>query len=155
MKAFDKDRFWRSVVKEAQKISEHPGYRYVYFNSFSEVDQFFTDMIGADWEREPWVQFLYDSTAFDAINVFSAVGAGSSGSDIFGAYESVLAPPKRVAKSRARNTVKRREVRIAAELIRAHEGTDVSILHRKLQESGIDVSMRTMYYLRNKIIKGV
>ena len=46
--------FWLGLVKSADNIRESPGYRYNFFSSFEEVDRYFTQECGSDWQTQPW-----------------------------------------------------------------------------------------------------
>lgn len=46
-----------SLVKSVDIVTDHPGYRYNYFNSFAELDAYFTNECGSDWKHAEWAQF--------------------------------------------------------------------------------------------------
>jgi hypothetical protein len=58
--AITKDQIAGSLVKEILSIPDYPGYKYVYFSNFAELDEYFTSTMGKDWKNQRWAQvYLY------------------------------------------------------------------------------------------------
>lgn len=50
-----KDKLLHTLVRSARITNEHPGYVYEYFQSFEEVNAYFTSICGEDWISQEWV----------------------------------------------------------------------------------------------------
>lgn len=50
-------KFWPPLVREVIDCVEHPGYRYEFFKTFAELDDYFTGLCGEDWIKQPWAEF--------------------------------------------------------------------------------------------------
>lgn len=48
---------WPPLVRNCVITKEYPGYRYEFFQSFAELDEYFTRIVGPHWRREPWAEF--------------------------------------------------------------------------------------------------
>lgn len=46
-----------SLVKEVELTTAYPGYRFTYFKSFKELDEYFTQECGFDWKEQEWALF--------------------------------------------------------------------------------------------------
>lgn len=57
MKNIKREQLVPALVKEVEITSTHPGYRYVYFTSFNELDQYFRELCGDDWKEQEWAKF--------------------------------------------------------------------------------------------------
>jgi hypothetical protein len=44
------------LVKRVDLTREYPGYRYVYFETYAELDAYFTAECGPDWRQQEWAK---------------------------------------------------------------------------------------------------
>lgn len=52
--------YWPRTMKGARIISAHPGYIYEFFETYAELNEYFTEICGADWRTQEWAKFWYD-----------------------------------------------------------------------------------------------
>jgi hypothetical protein len=57
MKKLSRKQIVPSLVKHTEITSAYPGYRYVYFSSFEELNAYFTETCGKDWMETEWAKF--------------------------------------------------------------------------------------------------
>jgi hypothetical protein len=50
--------FWRELAHEVEETKEHPGYRYKYFKSFTELDEYMCANVDPNWKDTSWGKFL-------------------------------------------------------------------------------------------------
>lgn len=50
-------KFWPPLVKETLLVSEHPGYRHIFFETYEELNEYFTELCGPDWKEQEWCKF--------------------------------------------------------------------------------------------------
>lgn len=57
MKKLTRSKIVPSLVRVAEETTAYPGYRYVYFKSFEELDEYFRATCGDDWLEQEWAKF--------------------------------------------------------------------------------------------------
>lgn len=50
---------WREVVKAVEMTRDHPGYKYDYFKSAKEFEDFMLSSIGEGWEHQEWAKVFF------------------------------------------------------------------------------------------------
>lgn len=66
MKQLRRENIVPSLVKNVDILSTHPGYRYNYFQSFEELDDYFKKECGEDWRSQEWAKFwISDYRSFE------------------------------------------------------------------------------------------
>lgn len=49
--------YWPPLVKRAVDSTEFPGYKYEFFTGFRELNEYFTELCGADWMDQEWAVY--------------------------------------------------------------------------------------------------
>ncbi len=52
--------FWPPLVKSVEVCSEYPGYKYTYFETFAELDEYFTKECGENWSKQEWAKYWFN-----------------------------------------------------------------------------------------------
>lgn len=122
--------YWPQLVKQAIHTSAHPGYRYEYFQTIAEMDEYFSKECGSDWREQGWAQYWFDqhveSAALDRReHQYNSTKIYRSRKDVDAVYE------------------------IATEILKQAPKLSCRKLAYALSRKGISTSVRTAY----KIIK--
>lgn len=48
---------WPPLVKSVTYITTYPGYRHEFFRTFKDLDEYFSQECGADWQTQEWAKF--------------------------------------------------------------------------------------------------
>lgn len=52
-----RDTLFVPVVRDVDTMTIHPGYRYNFFKTFRELDNYFSRTIGSHWQNEEWARY--------------------------------------------------------------------------------------------------
>lgn len=51
---------WPPLVREVTQTKQYPGYRYEYFRTFRELNEYFIKLCGTAWREEPWAKYWFN-----------------------------------------------------------------------------------------------